>query len=364
MDFTLSDDRQALVDVLSRFIRERYNLTLRRTASQDAPGHDQGTWQQLAEIGVIGALFDPDVGGFAGNPYDLIAIFETLGHGLVAEPVMPVLMAGTILEKARPDLLEDVISGEKIVVPALFEAAGRYDHTIVQTRAVKNSSGFTIDGAKAVVLHAEAANALIVSATEDSGEIGLFLVPTDAEGVFLRGYPGNDGTRAAEVSLSSVALDKDARLGDIGLTQAALTKGNLALCAEALGIAEWLKNATLEYLKTRVQFGKPIGSNQALQHRMVEMVVRIEQMRSAVINAAAALDGTDELAQERAVSAAKYTIGTNGIDVAEESIQMHGGIGMTMELDMTHFARRAVLIDHQLGDSDHHLSRYIASAAA
>ncbi len=364
MDFTLSDDRQALVDVLSRFIRERYSLSLRRNASQDAPGHDSGTWQQLAEIGVIGALFDPEVGGYAGTPYDLIAIFETLGHGLVAEPVMPVLMAGTILAETRPDLLEDVISGEAIVVPALFEAAGRYDHTIVQTRAAKSGTAYTIDGAKAVVLHAEAANLLIVSAVEDSGDVGLFLVPTDAEGVFLRGYPGNDGTRAAEVSFTSVAVGEDARLGDLSLADAALAKGSLALCAEALGIAEWLKTATLEYLKTRVQFGKPIGSNQALQHRMVEMVVRIEQMRSAVINAAAALDGSDELARSRATSAAKYTIGTSGIEVAEEAIQMHGGIGMTMELDMTHYARRAVLIDHQLGDADHHLSKYIASAAA
>ena len=368
MDFTLSDDRQALVDVLGRFIRERYTLALRHKASQDAPGHDQATWQQLAEIGVIGALFDEEFGGFAGSPYDLIAIFETLGHGLVSEPVMPVLMAGTILEQARPDLLEDIIAGQSIVVPALFEAGGRYDHTIIQTRAVKTGSGFTLDGSKAVVAHAEAANALIVSATDESGSAGLYLVPTDSEGVFIRGYPGNDGTRAAEISLTNVALDDGARLGDIALADAAIAKGRLALCAEALGIAEWLKTATLDYLKTRVQFGKPIGSNQALQHRMVEMVVRIEQMRSAVINAAAAMDGngggTDTTARDRAISAAKYTVGNNGIEVAEESIQMHGGIGMTMELDMTHFARRAVLIDHQLGDADHHLASYIASAAA
>ncbi len=198
---------------------------------------------------------------------------------------------------------------------------------------------------------------------DDEAGISLFLVEAGAPGITLRGYPLIDGGRAAEVRLSGVRVAADALLGQEGaghaVVEAAVGRGILALCAESLGAMHEAKEATLEYLRTRKQFGVPIGSFQALQHRMADMLLEIEQARSAVINAAAALEG-DRLARERALSAAKYTVGRVGTLVAEECIQMHGGIGMTWELPLAHFAKRLVMIDHQLGDEDHHLERYVA----
>ena len=363
MDFSLSEDQLALADVLGRFLRDRYGLKVRSAAAAQLPGHDRRIWQQLAEMGVIGALFDPAVGGFGGNPFDVTAIFETLGSALVAEPVLPALMAGTILAGAASPVLEALIDGRWVIAVALFEQQGRYDATDVRTTALAKGDGWQISGAKSVVHFAEAADVIIVSAREESGEIGLFLVPPHLDGVTMRGFSTHDGLRAADIDFDGVDLPADARIGAAApVTDKAIALGTLALCAEALGIMEWLKNSTLDYLRTRVQFGSPIGRNQALQHRMAELVVEIEQARSAVIRAAGSMDG-DARERDRAVSAAKFTIGETALLVAEESIQMHGGIGMTQELDLSHFAKRAVMIDHQLGDVDYHLGRYMALTA-
>ncbi len=229
-------------------------------------------------------------------------------------------------------------------------------------------TAYALNGVKSVVQNAENADAFVVSARvsgeiEDEAGISLFIVPADAKGVSVRGYPTIDGGRAAEVTLQDVQLPGDALLGAAGSGYATLEKavgaGIVALCAEALGAMDEAKKATLEYLRTRKQFGVPIGSFQALQHRMASMLLEIEQARSAVINAAAALSA-ERIVRERALSAAKYSIGRIGTLVAEESIQMHGGIGMTWELPLAHYAKRLVMIDHQLGDEDHHLERYIA----
>jgi alkylation response protein AidB-like acyl-CoA dehydrogenase len=228
-------------------------------------------------------------------------------------------------------------------------------------------SDWVLNGAKAVVQHGESADLFVVSArnggaVEDEAGICLFLVPADAKGVAVRGYPTIDGGRAAELTLQDVKLTADALLGAPGAGFATLENavgaGIVALCAEALGAMDEAKKATLEYLQTRKQFGMFIGSFQALQHRMANMLLEIEQARSAVINAAAALSA-ERIVRERALSAAKYSIGRIGTLVAEESIQMHGGIGMTWELPLAHYAKRLIMIDHQLGDEDHHLARYI-----
>jgi alkylation response protein AidB-like acyl-CoA dehydrogenase len=199
---------------------------------------------------------------------------------------------------------------------------------------------------------------------DDEAGISLFLVPAKTAGLTVRGCPAIDGGRVAELALDGVKLGADALLGTEGQGHAtlerAIGRGVLALCAEAVGAMEAAKTATLDYLRTRKQFGILIGSFQALQHRMADLLLEIEQARSAVINAAAAIDGTDRVARERALSAAKFSIGRIGALVAEESIQMHGGIGMTWELPLPHYAKRLVMIDHQLGDEDHHLQRYIA----
>jgi alkylation response protein AidB-like acyl-CoA dehydrogenase len=366
MDFQHTEDRQMLGYSLNRLIRERYSLKTRQQAAE-APGHDRATWDRLVELGAIGALFDGEAGGYGGEGFDIMVVFEALGAGLVAEPVLSSLMSGRALALAGHPLREAVASGEAIIAFAHEEPGSRWELAQVETRATATAQGWSLTGAKAVVANAEAASKLLVSARTSGGPgdldgISLFLVPTDAPGLSMRGYPLIDGGRAAEVKLQAVALPADVLIGEPDhaspIIEQAVGVGVLALCAEALGAMETLKSTTLDYLRTRVQFGAPIGTNQALQHRMANLLIDIEQARSAVINAAAAI-GRDRIERERTLAAAKYTIGSTGTKVAEEAIQFHGGIGMTQELAATQFAKRLMMIDHQLGDADHHLQRFI-----
>jgi len=371
MDFKHTEDRQMLADSLGRLLRDRYSLKIRKQAAL-IPGHDKDTWTRLVELGAIGALFSPGESGYGGEGFDVMVVFEALGANLVAEPVLSTLMSGRALAAAGHPLAEAVASGEAIVAFAHEEALSRWDPTHVTTRATATPTGWFLDGAKAVVANAEAAGHILVSARTsgapgDARGISLFLIPVETPGLEMRGYPLIDGARAAEVILDGLALPADTLVGEpdtaFGAIELAIASGLMALCAEALGVMETLKSVSLEYLRTRVQFGAPIGTNQALQHRMANLLIDIEQARSAVINAAAALD-KDRPERERALAAAKYTVGTTGVKVAEESIQFHGGIGMTEELAASQFAKRLMMIDHQLGDADHHLQRYIELGAA
>lgn len=372
MNFEHTEDRRMLADTLNRFISKEYNFKTRDSISTSAQGFSPAHWQQFAELGVIGALFEEGEGGFGGSGFDLAVVFEELGRGLVVEPFLGAVLAGGALAHAGNDghkaLLDDLIAG--VVVPAFAHAEkeGHYGLSYVRTTARANNGGWVLDGAKCVVQQGAAADIIVVSARtagahDDSEGISLFLLPRDTPGLSLRPYPNIDGGCAAELTLSSVSLPAGALLGAKGKAYATLEhcigRGILALCAEALGAMNAAKQATLEYLKTRKQFGVPIGSFQALQHRMADMLLEIEQSRSAVINAALALE-MPGIAREKALSAAKFTIGRVGALVAEECIQMHGAIGMTWELPLTHYAKRLVMIDHQLGDEDYHLERYIA----
>ena len=378
MNFEHTEDRRMLADTLNRFVREQYPFPARDRIAKSPQGYSTEIWQALAELGVVGALFSEADGGYGGAGFDIAVVFEALGRGLVVEPFLPAVLAGSAIahagNAAQKQWLEKIIAGEAIVALAHDEADAHYTLSHVATRATKSQSGseFALNGTKSVVLNAERADAFIVSArlssdgsgdVEDEAGIALFIVPAGTPGVTLRGYPTIDGGRAAEMTLNDVKLPADALLGKAGNGYATLEHatgaGIVALCAEALGAMDEAKNATLEYLRTRRQFDAPIGSFQALQHRMANLLLEIEQARSAVINAAAALSAP-RVTRERALSAAKYSIGRIGTLVAEESIQMHGGIGMTWELPLAHYAKRLVMIDHQLGDEDHHLARYIA----
>lgn len=366
MDFNHSDDRQMLADTLGRYLAQKYDFeTYKRIAVSDS-GFSRETWGALAELGIIGALFGEEAGGFGGSGFDISVVFEALGRALVVEPFLGTLMAGRLLAD-RHDLLEQVISGTSILAFAHFEPQGRYDLTELATTAVRAGDGWVLSGAKAVVPQLEAADYILVSACTDGGlgksaGLSLFLVPADAAGVTVRGYPMIDGGRGGELLLKDVTLGADALVGPENDAfegiEATVAAGIVALCAEAVAVMAVLRDATLDYLRTRTQFGVPIGKFQALQHRMATVALEIEQARSAVINAAAALDG-DRWHRERAVSAAKFTIGRVGTLTAEEAIQMHGGIGMTWELPLSHYAKRLTMIDHQLGDEDHHLERYV-----
>ncbi len=379
MNFEHTEDRRMLADSLNRFIAEQYAFERRDRIARSAHGFSPKIWQQFAELGVIGALFSEADGGFGsidGIGFDIAVVFEALGRGLVVEPLLGALMAGEAISAAGNDaqkaLLADIIGGTTIAALAHEEPGAHYELARVQTRAEKmggkGGEGWVLQGAKAVVLQGEQADLFVVSArtsgaVDDEAGISLFLLPAKTTGLVVRGCPAIDGGRVAELVLDGVTLGADALLGAEGQGHAtlerAIGRGVLALCAESLGAMDAAKAATLDYLRTRKQFGTLIGSFQALQHRMADLLLEIEQARSAVINAAAAIDA-DRLTRERALSAAKLSIGRIGTLVAEESVQMHGGIGMTWELPLAHYAKRLVLIDHQLGDEDHHLQRYIA----
>lgn len=372
MNFEHTDDRRMLADSLNRFVAEQYGFDKRDAIAQSPEGFSRERWTQFAELGVIGALFREQYGGFGGAGFDIAVVFEALGRGLVVEPLLGTLMAGTAIAQAgnaaQKEVLAQLIDGTAIAALAHDEPGSHYELAQVQTRATRSGSGWTLDGVKAVVPQGERADLFVVSARsagaahEEAG-ISLFLVPAKAAGVSVRGCPAIDGGRVAEIRFDAVQLDAGALLGAEGGGFAALElatgHGIVALAAESLGAMEAAKAATLDYLRTRKQFGAVIGSFQALQHRMADLLLEVEQARSAVINAAAAL-GADRIARERALSAAKFTIGRVGALVAEESIQLHGGIGMTWELPLAHYAKRLVMIDHQLGDEDHHLQRFIA----
>ncbi len=377
MNFEHTEERRMLADSLNRFIADQYGIETRNRTAATEQGYSTEMWEKFAELGVIGALLREEDGGFGGGGFDIAVVFEALGRGLVLEPVLgsavlaaeAISFAGNAEQKA---VLEEIAAGATIATFAHDEPNTHYELARVQTTARREGDAWVLDGVKAVVQAAEQANVFVVSA-RTSGEVGsedgisLFLVPQGAPGVSIRSTPTMDGGRVADVTFAGVQLSEAALLGEEGKGYATLERavgrGILALCAEAVGAMEAAKEATLDYLRTRKQFGVPIGSFQALQHRMADLLLEIEQARSTVINAAAALDA-DRITRERALSAAKMSIGRIGTLVAEECIQLHGGIGMTWELPMAHFAKRLVLIDHQLGDEDHHLERYIALGRA
>ncbi|SFD86477.1 acyl-CoA dehydrogenase family protein [Paracidovorax konjaci] len=374
MNFEHTEDRRMLADTLDRFIAGQSGIEHRNRAAYGAAGHSPDLYRRFADLGTIGALFADADGGFGGAGFDVSVVFESLGRGLVAEPLLDALMVGRAVAAAgtaaqKDAVLAPLMAGAAVAALAHGEPGGHYEPTRVAATARRSGGGWAIDGAKGVVLFGDGADWLLVSArtsggTFDEGGISLFLVPGDAAGLARQGHGRIDGGRTAELVFRNVAVGADALLGAEGqgaaLLERAVGWGVLALCAEAVGAMEVAKQHTLEYLRMRKQFGVPIGSFQALQHRMADLLLEVEQARSAVINAAAAIDAVDRIAREKALSAAKYSIGRIGTRVAEESIQMHGGIGMTWELPLAHYAKRLVMIDHQLGDEDHHLARYIA----
>ena len=369
MDFHHSADRQMLADTLGRYLQQRYPIETRHRIGASDAGWSREQWTALAEIGVVGALFAEASGGFGGTGFDIAVVFEQLGRALVVEPFLGTLMAGRALARAggHETLLGEAIAGTTLVAFAHEEPQSRYDLAEVETRAAGSGDGWTLTGHKAVVPQIEAADRILVSARiagapGDEAGIGLFLVDRAAPGLAIRGYPLIDGGRGGELALEATPatlISADA----YPLIEESVAAGIVALAWEAVAVMDVLKAATLDYLRTRKQFGVPIGKFQALQHRMATVALEIEQARSAAINAADALDG-DRTKRERAVSAAKYTIGRAGTLAAEEAIQMHGGIGMTWELPLSHFAKRLTMIGHQLGDEDHHLGRYIALGRA
>ncbi|MGU3391695.1 acyl-CoA dehydrogenase family protein [Sphingomonas sp. M1A8_2b] len=358
MNFEHTDDRRMLADTLVRALRDGYPIDTRNAGAYSEAGYDPAVWTQLTELGIVSALFDEAAGGFGGSGFDIMVVFEALGRELVVEPFLGALMAGRALAKAggHDETLAGIVSGETI-------AAFAHEDGATPVTATKSGDGWALSGTKAVVPQAGAASVFVVTVEQD-GDPLVLLVPADTAGVSVRSFNVVEGGAAGDVTFENATLGADARVGGEGqgqaIVDAAVGAGLLALSAEAVGAMDFVKEATLGYLRDRKQFGVPIGKFQALQHRMATVLLEIEQAQSAVINAASAFDGDDAKARARALAAAKYTIGRTGALVAEESIQLHGGIGMTWEYAVSHYAKRLVMIDHQLGDEDYHLQRYIA----
>lgn len=377
ISFGETEERTMLRDTLRRFLSDVYSDEQRNASLATEHGMSPEIWSQLAELGVMHALFDEQVGGLGGHGYDIATVFEETGRAGMVEPLLEnaVLAGGLIADLGTADqhaLLEQVMSGQHQLAFAHAEPGSRYDMSRVATTVKPDGSGFVLNGRKAVVANGSAAQSLVVSARsagtdDEEAGISLFLVPADMAGLSMRGYPKIDGGYASEIELDDLKLPGDALLGPSGeafpAIEARICAAIVAVSAEALGAMETARQLTIEHLKTRTQFGRPIGKFQVLQHRMADMLIEIEQARSAVLNLAAALDGPRP-ERERHASATKNLIGRVGRLVAEESIQMHGGIGMTQEYALAHFARRLVMVDHEFGDTDHHLERFIAFSQA
>ncbi|MEM8578167.1 MAG: acyl-CoA dehydrogenase [Pseudomonadota bacterium] len=363
MNFDLTEERQMLQDSLRRYLRDKYDTAVRNKILGSETGMSAEIWAELAELGVIGALFTEDQGGFGGAGFDIAVVFEELGRAGVVEPFLDsALLGGRILAACgNTEMVEEMIGGGLHLAVAHGEPDSRYDLNHVRTAA----DGTKLNGRKAVVMNAEAADHIIVSArmsgqVADTDGIALFLVAKDAPGLTIQGYPLLAGGRAAEVILEDVEGELLTEDG-FKVIEEVTALATVAQCAEALGAMETATYLTKDYLMTRKQFGRPIGTFQALAFRMSDLLIEMEQARSAVINAAGYFDTP---MRDLNISGAKNLIGRTGRLVAEESIQLHGGIAMTQEYELAHIAKRIVMADHRFGDTDHHLERFIALSAA
>lgn len=354
MDFSQTEERQMLQDTLTRWLAENYDAAQRLKHAYDAPFHDVNAWAALCELGMLQALVGEDAGGFGGTGFDLMAVFEPLGHANCPEPVLGALMAARLLEAAGADL-EPLLSGARRYAVAIGEPDAPYSLDHLTARAAAQGEGWRIEGRKSAVYGGNDADTLLVAAQTGTG-LALFEVQaTDTE---ILPYGMIDGGGAAELTLSATParlLMADARAA----LDAALDAGRVALCAEAVGAMDRTLEMLVDYMRQRQQFGQPISKFQALQHRVVDLAIEAEQARSITILAAAKL-GTD--GAPRFVSMAKNLIGRAGRKMAEESVQMTGGIGVTWDYPGAHLAKRLVMIDHQLGDTDWHLQRVMAGA--
>ena len=362
MNFDYNEEQQLLADSVRRFIQKDYDFEARKKFVASAEGYSEKVWGTFAEMGLTGIPFSPDYGGFGGGAVDLLSVMEAFGEGLVVEPYLATLLgaqgvAGAGSDAQKQAILPGAVAGKLKMAFAFSEKGARYDLAPAAVKAKKAGSGWTLDGEKVVVLGAPAAAKLVVSALAPAGP-SLFLV--DAKCVKMKPYRTLDEMRAADVVFPGTAAEL---LGPEGkalpVIEEVVDFATALVCAEAVGAMKFACDTTLEYLKTRKQFGVPIGTFQALQHRMVDMVVAYEQARSMACLACSRVDGAAD-AKERAhaVSAAKIKIADNARLISQEAIQLHGGMGMSEELKVSHAFRRLTMIAQQFGDADHHLERF------
>jgi alkylation response protein AidB-like acyl-CoA dehydrogenase len=376
MDFSLSADQTMIKDSVDRFVADAYSFDARTRLADSEEGFSREHWRTFAGLGWLGIAFPEDRGGFGGTAVETMILMEAFGKGLVLEPFVPtVVLGGSALafggtSNAHRELLERLIEGELLLSLAYAESGSRYDPSIVETRARREGSDLVIDGAKIGVPFGAAADKLVVSVRtkgerHDAHGITLVLVDRDAPGLSRRDYRTVDGQRASDLRFAGVRVPADAILAEVDeglpLLERVLDYGLGALAAEAVGLMTVMQRTTLAYLKTREQFGVPIGSFQALQHRAVDMLIQLELARSiCYYGTVALLEDGDARARSKALSATKVQIARSGRYVGQQAIQLHGGIGMSEEYAVGHYFKRMSMLELALGDVDYHLHRFVA----
>lgn len=372
MDFDLTDEQRLLKDSVDRLFEDAYgDLEERNRIRRESPrGWSERLWATYAELGLLALPFPEEHGGFAGGPVETMIVMEAIGRALALEPYLTTVVLGGALirmggsEAQRRELIPRIADGSLRVAFAQAEPQSRYDLHDVATAARRTEAGWRLEGEKSLVLHGDSAGLFVVSARtagerRDEWGVTLFLVDADAPGVSRRGYPTQDGQRAAEVSLAGVDVPAEAVLGEVDaaspLIERAVDAAIAAVCAEAVGAMEALHVLTVDYLKTRRQFGVPIGGFQALQHRAADMMIAVEQARSMAMYAAMMAEEADPRERRAALSAAKVQVNRSARFVGQQAVQLHGGIGTTMEYKAGHLFKRLTMIEGQFGDTDHHL---------
>ena len=372
MDFDLSEEQRLLKESVDGLLNDAYDFDSRKKYMAEKGGWSKSIWGKLAEQGLLGLPFSEDDGGFGAGAVETMIVMEALGKALVLEPYLAtVVISGAFLRHGgsaaqKAAHIPGIIDGSKTFAFAQLEKNSRYDLNDVSTTAKARGDGWVIDGEKFVVLNGENADTLIVTARSKGGRrdvsgIGVFLVPADAKGVSRKGYPTQDGLHAADITFTGVEVGADAAIGDpadaLPLIERVVDEARTAICAEAVGAMDESLKTTVEYLKTRKQFGVAIGSFQTLQHRAADMFVAVEQARSMSMFATMAAEFDNARERGTAVAAAKVQIGKSAKFVGQQSIQLHGGIGMTMEAKIGHYFKRLTMIENTFGDTDYHLRR-------
>jgi pimeloyl-CoA dehydrogenase small subunit len=372
MDFDLSEEQRLLKESVDGLLGDAYDFDSRKKYMKEKGGWSRAMWGRFAEQGLLGLPFSEGDGGFGAGAVETMIVMEALGRALVIEPYLAtVVIAGGLLRhggstEQKAAHIPPIIDGAKTFAFAQLEKNSRYDLFDVATSAKKKGERWVIDGEKFVVLNGEAADTLVVTARTKGGQrdtsgIGIFLVPAGAKGIAKKGYPTQDGLHAADITFTGVEVGADAVIGNpeggLPLIERVVDEARAALCSEAVGLMDESLQATVEYLKTRKQFGVPIGSFQTLQHRAADMFVAVEQARSMSMFATMACDFEDAEERATAVAAAKVQIGKSAKFVGQQSIQLHGGIGMTMEAKIGHYFKRLTMIENTFGDTEYHLRR-------
>jgi alkylation response protein AidB-like acyl-CoA dehydrogenase len=367
MNFDLTDDQKMLVETAASFAKKESPVTRMRKLRDDELGYDKAVWRQMGELGWLGIVFPEDMGGFGGRFLDAALVIEQFGATLVPEPYVPSVVLGgmSILRAGNGEQakrwLEPMMNGETTLALAYAERGNRYDVSSASTSATRDGDSWKLSGEKTFVLNGHAADHLVVSADTGDG-IGLFVVPRDAGGLTVQPIKTMDGQRAAMVRLDGVAVGADQLLGEVGagapVLEGVMDLGAAAACAEGSGMMQRVLDMTVEYLKTREQFGVKIGTFQALQHRAVDMFVEVQLCKSMGIWAAVRADEDDVEERTRAVSAAKAQLSVGGRYVVRQAIQLHGGIGCTDEADVGLYFKRMQVLSALYGDEEHHVQRY------